>query len=114
MQIPTHGPVWRAVRRMLVPLCYPEYRRMVTRFYLLSMRLELLCALFALVSPFATPGLLHLLRRRFENLRADVAEFGRLVRSRPTAMARSIAAGAGAGAHGGSRSAGGEFQNPWL
>jgi len=87
MLIPTHGPVWRAVRRVLVPLCVPEYRRMVARFYLLSMRLELLCALFAVVSPFATPGVLLLLRRWFENLRADVAEFGRLVRSRPAAMA---------------------------
>ena len=113
MQIPTHGPVWRAVRWVLVPLFYPEYRRLLFRTYVLSIRLELLCMLFAVVSPFATPGLLLLLRRWFENLRRDVAEFGRVVRARNAGRATPIAASARPATMP-ARSLSGEFQNPWL
>jgi hypothetical protein len=113
MQMPTQGPVWRAVRWVLVPLVYPEYRRLVIRTYVLSIRLELLCTLFAVVSPFATPGLLLLLRRWFDNLRVDVAEFGRAVRARKAGAVASIGATAPP-APVAARSLSGEFQNPWL
>ena len=84
MQKPIPGVVWRVLGRVLVPLYYPEYRRLLIRSYVLSARLELLCCFFTLISPFATPGLLLLVRRWLEQLREDVAEFGRLVR-RPRA-----------------------------
>lgn len=113
MQMPTQGPIWRAVRWVLVPLVYPEYRRLVIRTYVLSIRLELLCTLFAVVSPFATPGLLLLLRRWFENLRVDVAEFGRVVRARNAGAASPIGARAPP-APIPAPSLSGEFQNPWL
>jgi len=113
MQLPTNGPVGRAIRWVWVPLFHPEYRRLVIHSFLLSVRLELLCAMFALVSPFASPRLLLLLRHWFENLRADVAEFGRTVRARP-GMATSMAADAAVGASVGVSNAGNEFQNPWL
>ncbi|HUN44418.1 MAG TPA: hypothetical protein VMU81_29345 [Acetobacteraceae bacterium] len=113
MQNPTPGPVWRAVRWVLVPIFYPEYRRLVIRTYVLSIRLELLCTLFAVVSPFATPGLLLLLRRWFENLRVDVAEFGRVVRARNAGSVASIAASARAATLR-PESLGTEFQNPWV
>ncbi|HUB14115.1 MAG TPA: hypothetical protein VMB34_19350 [Acetobacteraceae bacterium] len=112
MQKPTHGPIWRALNWVMVPLLYPEYRRLVTRSFVLSLRLELLCAAFSLISPFATPGLLLLMRQRFDNLRADVAEFGRLVRARRAAIPEQCTAATTAVA--GAASPCGEFQNPWV
>ena len=113
MQLPTRSPLCRAVRWVLVPLVYPEYRRLVIRTFVLSIRLELLCTLFVVVSPFATPGLLLLLRRWFENLRTDVAEFGRLVRARNNSLVVPIAAAA-TQATIPTSSLGVDFQNPWL
>jgi hypothetical protein len=46
------------------------------------------------VPPFATPGLLLGLRRCFENLRTDVAEFGGVVRAWNTGSVASIAVSA--------------------
>lgn len=100
MQQPTHGPIRRALNWVLVPLYYPEYRRLAMRSFVLSLRLELLCTLLALVSPFATPGLLRLLFRWFEQLRWDVAELGRMVRSQRAPLPRRLGQG--------------EFQNPWT
>lgn len=118
MQKPTHGPIWRALNWVLVPLCYPEYRRLVTRSFILSLRLEMLCALFAVLSPIATPGLLLLLRRWFDNLRSDVADFRRLVRARRREFAAAPAAGtiasATVAAAAAANGSGNEFQNPWI
>jgi hypothetical protein len=61
-------------------LYYPEYRKLLIRSYVLSLRLELLCTFFSVVSPFATPGLLRMIRGWLDQLRRDVAEFGRVVR----------------------------------
>jgi hypothetical protein len=67
-----------------------------------------LCTFFAVVSPFATPGLLQLVRRWLERLREDVAEFGRLVRM-PRAQV-TIPRAQTAPRIGND----GEFQNPWT
>jgi len=80
MQKPTPGPVWRILGWVLVPLYYPEYRRLLIRSYVLTARLELLCTVFAMISPFATPALLRVIRSWLDRLREDVAEFGRRVR----------------------------------
>jgi hypothetical protein len=74
---------------ILVPLFYPDYRRLMIRSCMLSVRLELLCTFFAVIAPFATPGLLRMVRRWLDQLRTDVTEFGRLVsmkRARAHAM----------------------------
>lgn len=80
MQQPRTGLAWRILRRITVPLCYPEYRRLLVRSFVLSMRLELLCAVSTVILPFATPSLLRLLRGQLQRLREDVAEFSRLLR----------------------------------
>lgn len=108
MQKPTPGPVWRILGRVLVPLYYPEYRRLLIRSYVLSARLELLCTLFAVVSPFATPALLRVVRRWLDQLRDDVAEFGRLVRmphARVTIPCAQVTPRVGSDS---------EFRNPWA
>ena len=101
MQKPTPGPVGRALNWTLVLLYYPEYRRLATRRFMLSARLELLCAVLTLVSPFASAGVLRLLRLWFEHLRTDVAEFGRLVRTRPIRLRSQLGNDSG-------------YQNPWI
>jgi hypothetical protein len=108
MQKPTPGLAWRILGRILVPLYYPEYRKLLFRSYVLSARLELLCTFFAVVSPFATPGLLRMVRGWLDRLREDVAEFGRLVRmprghvTRPrTRVTPQVGNDSG-------------FQNPWT
>ncbi|HVC63625.1 MAG TPA: hypothetical protein VND19_25070 [Acetobacteraceae bacterium] len=108
MQKPSPGPVWRILGWVLVPLYYPEYRRLLIRSYVLSARLELLCALFAVTAPFATLGWLRLIRRWLGRLREDVAEFGRLVRMprAPVAMRRARIAPQAGNDSG--------FQNPWT
>ena len=105
MQKPTPGPVWRILGRVLVPLYYPEYRRLLIRSYVLTVRLELLCTFFAAVSPFATPGLLLIVRRWLDRLREDVAEFSRLVRMPRAHIAPRAAP---------QISNESEFQNPWT
>jgi len=108
MQKPTPGPVWRILGWILVPLYYPEYRRLLIRSYVLSARLELLCTFFAVISPFAAPSLLRLIRGRLQRLREDVAEFGRLVRmprARLTLSRTQVTQPV---------SNGSEFQNPWT
>jgi hypothetical protein len=108
MQQPTPGLVWRILGWVLVPVYYPEYRRLLIRSYVLSARLELLCTFFAVVAPFATPGLLRMTRGWLYRLREDVAEFSRLVRmSRaPVTIARVRVAPRASGESG--------FQNPWT
>ena len=80
MQQPIRGGVWRTLDWVLVPVHYPEYRRLLIRSYVLTARLELLCTFLAVVSPFATAGLLRVTRGWLYRLREDVAEFSRLVR----------------------------------
>jgi hypothetical protein len=80
MQKPTAMMARRIVRRLLVPLFHPDYRRLLLRSYVLSARLELLSAVSAVILPFATPSLLRLLRRQLQRLREDVAAFGRMSR----------------------------------
>jgi hypothetical protein len=95
------GPVARFISWLLVPILYSDYRRMMIRCHMLSVRLALLSLLVSVVSPFATPGLLRLLRGWFERLRADVGEFGRAVhtsRRRTTPPMAPVA----------------EWQNPWV
>jgi hypothetical protein len=72
-------PTWRLIDWIIVPIYRPEYRRLLLWSFTLSMRLQLLSLMVTIVSPVATPGLLLLLRRRFENLRIEVAEFKRAV-----------------------------------
>ncbi len=108
MQKPTPGPVWRILGWALVPLYYPEYRRLLIRSYVLSARLELLCTCFAVISPFATPALLRVIRGWLERLREDVAEFSRLVRVPRARVAMPRARGTPqVGKDSG-------FQNPWT
>jgi hypothetical protein len=108
MQQPTPGPVWRFLGRILVPLYYPHYRRLLIRRYVLEARLELLCLFFTVVAPFATPGLIQLVRRWLDDLRQDVAEFGRVVRAPPAHVAiPSVPATPRVTGEGG-------FQNPWT
>lgn len=108
MQKPTPGLAWRVLGWILVPLYYPEYRRLLIRSYVLSARLGLLCAFFTVIMPFATPGLLRMIRRWLDQLRKDVAEFGRVVRmpcgrvTPPLAPATQRVTNDG------------EFQNPWA
>jgi hypothetical protein len=108
MQKPSPGPVWRILGWVLVPLYYPEYRRLLIRSYVLSVRLELLCSFFAVIAPFATPGLLRIIRHWLDGLREDVAEFGRLVRMpRARVMLPSPRVTPQVGSDSG-------FQNPWT
>ena len=102
MQKPMQGPVRRALNWVLVPLVHPEYRRLVTRSFILTLRLELLSAFTTVVTPFATPGLLLLIRRRSEHLRADVSEFSRHLRTCRIEAAQLTAAHSGG------------FRNPWT
>jgi hypothetical protein len=108
MQKRISGLVWRIVASVLVPLYYPEYRKLLFRSYTLSARLQLLCTFFAVTSPFATPALLWLTRRWLDRLRDDVAEFGRMVRAprAQVAMPRAQVMPQ-LGNDGG-------FQNPWT
>jgi hypothetical protein len=108
MQKPTPGPFWRTLGWVLVPLYHPEYRRLLIRSYVLSARLELLCTLFAIVSPFATPAVLRVIRRWLDHLRDDVAEFGRRVRM-PRAPVTIPCARVTP-----QISAETEFRNPWI
>lgn len=108
MQKPSPNPVWRTLGWVLVPLYYPEYRRLLLRSYVLSARLQLLCTLVAVISPFATPALTRMIRRWLDRLREDVAEFGRLVR---TPRARITMPGPRVTPQIGNDS---EFQNPWA
>jgi hypothetical protein len=108
MQKTTSDLVWRILGSILAPLCCPEYRRLLIRSYVLTARLELLCIFFAVTSPFATPGLLMLVRRWLDGLREDVAEFGRLVRSRRARVAIPRAQPTP------QISSEGEYQNPWT
>jgi hypothetical protein len=108
MQKSSPGPVLRILAWVLVPIVYPDYRRLLIRSYVLTARLELLLTFFAVVAPFATPSLLRLVRGWLDRLRADVAEFGRQVRSprgRVTAAPARVTPRMG-----GER----EFQNPWT
>ena len=108
MQKPLAELVWRISGWLLAPLCYPEYRRLLIRSYVLSARVEMLCVFFAVASPFATPGLLRFVRRWLDRLRADVAEFGRLVRAPRARVAQSRAPAM-------PRASGdGGYQNPWT
>jgi hypothetical protein len=95
------GPVWRVLGWILVPLYFPHYRRLLIRSCVLSARLELLCTVFAVVSPFATPGLLRVIRGWLDQLRDDVAEFGRSVRAPRSPLLP----------HAGAETS---FQNPWT
>jgi hypothetical protein len=108
MQKPSPGPVWRILGWVLVPVFYPDYRRLLIRSYVLAARLELLCTFFAVIAPFATPSLLQLVRGWLERLREDVAEFGRPGRAPrprgPAAPARTAPQVSGER----------EFQNPWA
>jgi hypothetical protein len=108
MQQPTPGLVWRILGRVLVPLYYPEYRRLLIRSHVLTARLDLLCTFFAVVAPFATPGLLRVTRCWLYRLREDVAEFSHLVRmSRmPLTIPSARVAQRASGDSG--------FQNPWA
>ena len=108
MQKPIPGPGWRILGWILVPIYYPEYRRLLIRSYVLQVRLELLRIFFAVISPFATPAMLRMVRGWLDRLREDVAEFGRLVRSPrgritvPRAQAMPQVSNDGG------------FQNPWT
>lgn len=108
MQQPTPGPVWRVLGWILVPLYYPDYRRLLIRSYVLTVRLELLCTFFAVVAPFATPGLLRVTRCWLYRLREDVAEFSRLVRMSRAPL--TITSARGAPGVSGDKG----FQNPWT
>jgi hypothetical protein len=101
MQQPHPGPIKRAVYRALVPVCYSEYRRLEARRLILSARLEVLSAVVTLVLPFATPGVVRVLRRRSDRLRADVKEFGHMVRSRRPRTEAALRPAS-------------PFQNPWV
>lgn len=103
----THGPIWRTLSWILVPLVYPDYRRLVLRSAVLTLRLEMLCLLCRVVSPFASPRLLGLLRAWFEDLRADVSAFSRAVQaSRVLPVDRALMPDAAAATPG-------AFRNPW-
>jgi hypothetical protein len=108
MQKPSPGPVWRILGWVLVPIFYPDYRRLLIRSYVLSARLELLCTFFAVIAPFATPSLLQVVRGWLDRLREDVAEFGRQVRAPRARIA--VAPALAAPPRSGER----EFQNPWA
>ena len=105
MRQPMQGPVWRTLGRVLVPLYYPEYRRLLIRSYVLLARLELLSTFCAVVSPFATPALLRIVHRWLDQLRDDVAEFGHMVRT-PVTLSRVQRAPSVGNDSG--------FQNPWI
>jgi hypothetical protein len=105
MQQPTSGPFWRILGWILLLVYYPEYRRLLIRSYVLTARLELLCAFFAVISPFATPGLLRVTRCRLYRLREDVAEFRQMVRT-PRAPVTIPSARVAPQASG--------FENPWT
>jgi hypothetical protein len=108
MRKPVPDVVRRILGSVLVPLYYPEYRRLLIRSYTLSLRLQLLSAFFAVTSPFATPALLRLICLWLDRLRDDVAEFGRLVRApRAQATVPRALATPRVGYDG-------RFQNPWM
>ncbi len=108
MQPSAPGLVWRLFGWFLVPLYYPEYRNLLIRSHWLSVRLGLLSMFVVVLPAFATPGLLRLVRAWLDRLRADVAEFGRLVRMPRTRLPAPIAQCTPQA--GNER----ELQNPWT
>lgn len=79
MQQSPARPSWRLTDWIVIPLCHPEYRRLMWWCFTLTVRLELLSLMVTLASPIVTPGLVLMLRDRFETLRAEAAEFRRAV-----------------------------------
>jgi hypothetical protein len=108
MQKSTPDLIWRILGGILVPLYYPEYRKLLIRSYVLSARLQLLCGFVAVISPLATPGLVLMIRRWLDGLRKDVAEYGRQVRTprAQVALARSSVTPQIGNASG--------YENPWT
>ena len=107
MQHPQSRSVAGALSRAVGPLSCPEYRRLMITFYLLLARAQLISVTVTLVQPFATPGLLRLIRRWFDHLKADSAEFSRTLRARkiPPSVPRTVP---------GPTVSSGPYQNPWL
>ncbi|HEY1930433.1 MAG TPA: hypothetical protein VGG99_00330 [Acetobacteraceae bacterium] len=60
---------------------YLAYRRLLYRGYVLYARVTALQCLLAVVSPFATPGIIRAIRRWFEHVATDVNALNRSVRS---------------------------------
>jgi hypothetical protein len=60
---------------------YLAYRKLLFRGYVLYARVTALQCLLAVVSPFATPGIIRAIRRWFEHVATDVNALNRAVRS---------------------------------
>jgi hypothetical protein len=82
MQQPQSRSVATAISRAMGPLSCPEYRRLLLTCYMLLARAQMLSLALTVVEPFATPGLLRMIRRWFDRLKADSAEFSRALRAR--------------------------------
>jgi hypothetical protein len=102
MQNPQRSSLLRTLDWLLVPLLHAEYRRMMFRCCVLSARLEVLCTVSAVLSPFATPGMLQVMRRWSDQLARDVADFKRIVRVQPVPTVARV-----------SKAVAVPFQNPW-
>jgi len=95
----SHAPDW-----MLLPSFDRDFRQLVLQSYSLTIRVRLLHWMVTLVSPFATHGLLRVLRAWFDGLEQEVEVFGSAVRGqrRRNATRRAEA----------ERAKG--FRNPWI
>lgn len=97
MQNSDTRPVGRGIDQEQLSL-YRDYRRLVVRSYVLRLRIGWLNVLVTVLGPFALLGLMPVLRRWFDNVKQDVAEFSRVSRAFRVQL----------------RAQPREFQNPWV
>lgn len=107
MQHPQSRSVAAALNRAIGPLSCPEYRRLFVTCYVLLARAQLLSLTLTVVEPFATPGLLRMIKRWFDRLKGDAAEFSRNLRARriPPPVPKRIPL---------PPASSGPYRNPWL
>lgn len=110
MTSPADPPASRVSARSPEMENYIAYRRLLYRGYVLYARVTALQVLLAIVSPFATPGLIRTIRRWFEHVAADVNTLNRSVRT----LRLRIAAERNARPAVPQQTAPAEFRNPWL
>jgi hypothetical protein len=75
--LPSWTPFW-----VMLPALDPDFRRLVLWSYRLFIRLQMMSWLMSLTAPFATAGVLMMLRRRSDALSVEVAALKRAVRDR--------------------------------
>ena len=110
MSIPGDPPAPRISARAPEAENYLAYRRLLFRGYVLYARVTALQVLLAVVSPFATPGIIRAIRRWFEHVAADVNALNRSVRS----LRQRVAAERNARPVPVQSAAPVEFRNPWV